>query len=214
MGLGEELSKIAGPKAEINPSRGWREKKGKLPATGPKTPKAPVEVVSSTRSPIPPISNASQAGGEVGSQENAKIGESLTVTGAALFQGDIIKQHEEKQEEGISIRVAHFLRDHPEPDDKEFHAWAESQGIETDEAEAAAYALASKYVAFVFGGKSKGVPPKGIDPEQLRMGIEVEKEHIDDPAAQAKIACDHLHEFKFYYDALNKMESELKRMGD
>jgi len=36
--------------------------------------------------------------------------------------------------------------------------------------------------------------PSSIDPEQLKMGIEVEKEHADDPVIARKIAIDHLKE--------------------
>jgi hypothetical protein len=129
----------------------------------------------------------------------------------AEFLGDKIKEHKENVGHDVSMAVAAFLRDNPSPDDKAFHAWAESKGFETDEAEAAAYDLASKYVKFVFGGKSKGVAPAGVDPEQLRMGIKVEHEHIDDSDVAEKIALDHLTEFKEYYTALDKMESELKR---
>jgi hypothetical protein len=131
----------------------------------------------------------------------------------AEFLGDKIKEHEESSKRNISVAVATFLRDNPDPSDEEFHKWAESSGFETDEAEAAAYSLASKYVKFVFGGRSKSKPPPDLDPEQLRMGIKVEQEHIDDPSVAEKIALDHLTEFKEYYTALDKMESELKRKG-
>lgn len=48
------------------------------------------------------------------------------------------------------------------------------------------------------------------DPEQLRIGIEVEKEHTDDPEIAAKIAKDHLNEIPDYYTRLLKMEKEAK----
>lgn len=49
---------------------------------------------------------------------------------------------------------------------------------------------------------------RGIDPDEMRMGIEVEKEHTDDPAKAAAIACDHLQELPDYYTRLTKMERE------
>lgn len=131
----------------------------------------------------------------------------------AAFLGDKIKESKEMSKDKLSLAVAEFLRDNPFPDDKAFHAWAESKGIDTDEAEAVAYALATKFVKFVFGGRSKSQPPADIDPDQLKKGIEVEQEHIDDPVVAEKIAIDHLTEFREYYTALDKMESELKRKG-
>ena len=54
------------------------------------------------------------------------------------------------------------------------------------------------------------VTPDKVDPEQLRMGIEVEFEHTKDPELARKIALDHLAEFPFYYTALADMERRLK----
>ena len=48
------------------------------------------------------------------------------------------------------------------------------------------------------------------DPEQLKMGIEVEKEHTNDPKIAEKIAKDHLDEIPDYYTRLLKMEKEAK----
>lgn len=47
----------------------------------------------------------------------------------------------------------------------------------------------------------------GIE-QQLKMGIEVEKEHTDDANEAAKIAIDHLQEDAEYYTKLKKMEEE------
>ena len=45
---------------------------------------------------------------------------------------------------------------------------------------------------------------------QLKIGIEIEKEHTDDDETAKRIAMDHLTEFAQYYDALVKMEKGLK----
>jgi hypothetical protein len=42
------------------------------------------------------------------------------------------------------------------------------------------------------------------DPEQLKIGIEVESEHTDDPEVAAFIARDHLDERKDYYKIVKK----------
>ncbi len=57
------------------------------------------------------------------------------------------------------------------------------------------------------GGYAEGMGDEDFDPEQLKMGIEVEMEHIDPshPHAEeiaAEIARDHLREHPRYYDAL------------
>ena len=47
-------------------------------------------------------------------------------------------------------------------------------------------------------------PDSDYDPEQLKAGIEVEKEHTDDPAVAKKIAKDHLGEKSDYYKILKE----------
>lgn len=46
------------------------------------------------------------------------------------------------------------------------------------------------------------------DPEQLKMGIEVEMEHTTSRKIAEKIAKDHLAEIPDYYTRLAKMEQE------
>ena len=66
---------------------------------------------------------------------------------------------------------------------------------------------------FMNGGKSKGIVPEDIDPEQLKQGIEVEYEHTANEMIARKIALDHLTEHPAYYSALKKMEEELDSLG-
>jgi len=54
----------------------------------------------------------------------------------------------------------------------------------------------------------KGVTEDNVDPEQLKMGIEVEMEHTDDPEISKNIALDHLAEIPDYYTRLAAMEAE------
>ena len=44
--------------------------------------------------------------------------------------------------------------------------------------------------------------PQEVDPKELKMGIEVEKEHTDNKHAAEKIARDHLAEHPDYYTRL------------
>lgn len=48
------------------------------------------------------------------------------------------------------------------------------------------------------------IKPEEVDPEELRMGIEVEHEHTNDPKIAEKIALDHLAENPRYYSQLKK----------
>jgi hypothetical protein len=77
------------------------------------------------------------------------------------------------------------------------------------------------------GGYASGRPDSDFDPEQLAMGIEVEKEHVikftdkgnvrkfkDSDLDKAKeIAKDHLAEIPDYYSRLDAMEEGSKEDG-
>lgn len=47
-----------------------------------------------------------------------------------------------------------------------------------------------------------------VDMDELKMGIEVEKEHTNDVELAKQIALDHLKEVPDYYTRLKKMEKE------
>ena len=49
---------------------------------------------------------------------------------------------------------------------------------------------------------------------QLEMGMEVEKEHTDDPEIAREIALDHLNEIPDYYTLLLGMEHEAEHESD
>lgn len=61
------------------------------------------------------------------------------------------------------------------------------------------------------GGKADKKKSSDFDPEQLKMGIEVEQEHTDDKKLAKEIAMDHLTEFPTYYTELKKMEKKLEK---
>jgi hypothetical protein len=102
--------------------------------------------------------------------------------------------------------VFDFFAQNPAPNDEAYHEFAESNGFDVHAAEAAAYALAGKYIMFLRGGKSQGLDPNSVDPEQLQMGIDIESEHSDDPTTRKKIALDHLAENPQYYTMLQQVE--------
>lgn len=63
------------------------------------------------------------------------------------------------------------------------------------------------------GGKSKVTSSevKKYRDREIKKGIEVEREHTDDPATAVEIAMDHLEEFPDYYTRLDKMEKTAKK---
>lgn len=115
-----------------------------------------------------------------------------------------------EQSESLDRKIIAFLKANPNPPDSKVHAFAEKEGIDTDDMEAAFYRFATAFAMFAGGGKAneKGFGKKDADPEQLRMGINVEKEHTPDAATAERIALDHLAEIPDYYTRLVKMERE------
>lgn len=59
--------------------------------------------------------------------------------------------------------------------------------------------------------KHGGDPDFKFDSKQLKMGIEVEKEHTDDPAISKQIAKAHLAEIPTYYTYLDAMEKQAEK---
>lgn len=92
------------------------------------------------------------------------------------------------------------------PSDSVVHKFAEDNSIDSHSLEDIIYEIL--YDIF-HGGKSKG-QDNGYDPEQIKMGMEVEKEHTSIPALARKISYDHLSEIPNYYTLLDKMESSAK----
>lgn len=60
-------------------------------------------------------------------------------------------------------------------------------------------------------GKHVEVSKDQFDSEQLKMGIEVEKEHTDDENIALEIAKDHLAEIPIYYTLLLQMEKDYRK---
>ncbi len=64
------------------------------------------------------------------------------------------------------------------------------------------------------GGKAENKSPLEYDPEQVKMGLNVEKEHTNNPLVAVEIATDHLEELPDYYTRLKKMEDDAKANGE
>ena len=106
-----------------------------------------------------------------------------------------------------------FLRGTPDPTDDDVHQWAKLHAYDLNSAESVLYKFATRYAIFMSTGKSSlaGITIKDVDMGELRMGVEVEQEHVDDIEMATKIAMDHLAEFSKYYTGLQQMEKALKQ---
>lgn len=62
-----------------------------------------------------------------------------------------------------------------------------------------------------FGGDAADIAL--YEPDQILMGIEIEKEHTPEIAKRIEIAMDHLDENPKYYTELAKMEGETKKLA-
>jgi len=118
----------------------------------------------------------------------------------------------------IHIAITEFLKKNPKPSDKEIHALARKMGIDEHKFEEHVYMMLSKELKEdkIPGGRADGMTAQdiaekhGVDvkkiEQQIKMGIKVEMEHVDDEELSKEIAMDHLEEIPDYYDRLAKME--------
>lgn len=88
--------------------------------------------------------------------------------------------------------------------------WCDKNGYDVPAVETEIYKFATKFANFLANGraKEKGLTAKDVDPKELKMGIEVEKEHTPDEDVVTRIALDHLAELPDYYTKLKKMEGD------
>lgn len=113
--------------------------------------------------------------------------------------------------------IKQWLIDTDNPTDEDFHALAESLGLNIHLAEGVAYDLVhelSKQASkdMIPGGKAdKKTDSKDFPKKQMELGGEVEMEHVDDKKKAKEISRDHLTEFPDYYSRLKKMEDEAKK---
>ena len=67
---------------------------------------------------------------------------------------------------------------------------------------------------FIPVGKHNHIDDNEFDPEELKMGIDVEFEHTNNPDIAKAIAKDHLAECSDYYTRLEEMEEECEEETD
>lgn len=113
---------------------------------------------------------------------------------------------EEAKDAELRAQLIEFFRTNKNPTDKDFHAFAETLGVDEHKAEEVAYSMLSEF----WGDGAYEKNPIEPDNEQLEMGIDVEMEHTSSPEMARRIALDHLSEVPDYYTRLKKMEDDAK----
>lgn len=98
--------------------------------------------------------------------------------------------------------------DHPHPEESELLDFCDKLNISPSEFGTALYSVLTDYMHAV--GKHRDVPDENYDPDQLKMGMEIELEHTNDYALSKEIAKDHLAEIPDYYTRLKDMEDTAK----
>lgn len=138
----------------------------------------------------------------------------------ATYVGDIFRNLDEGQLGGKVMDRMGFKRSIPLPDIPE--PVIEQTPQNADELVAALVGGASRgrrrhrvrsWEDKMPGGLADKKSPDDVDQEQLRMGVEVEMEHVDDPELAKEIAMDHLVEIPDYYSRLAQMEDEADALG-
>lgn len=113
----------------------------------------------------------------------------------------------------ITADVIGFLEKNPEPPAIVVRKFIEKSGYDENDVLFEINRLASKYVRFLTKGKSarQGIGEADVDPEQLALGIQIEKEHTDDLLTAKRIALDHLAEGVDYYTHLKRAEEKMEK---
>ena len=117
-----------------------------------------------------------------------------------------------KEENNIEEKVLDFFMDVKNPTDKQVHKLADDLGISPHDLEQEIYELLSTFTSGGFA-KEKGFKEEDADPKELKMGVDIEHEHLNKESKYAKFLAkrttlDHLAEIPDYNSKLAKMEGE------
>ena len=117
-----------------------------------------------------------------------------------------IPQPTQMPQNALSL-IMDFFSQNPNPQDVDFQAFAEQNGMDVSQANTLAYVLASKTVNLLRSGASveDQLDPNTVDPEQLQMGIEIEQRHTTDMPIAKKLALDNLAIDPEYYTMLQQI---------
>lgn len=109
-------------------------------------------------------------------------------------------------------KVVEFFKDNPnaDPETEDLYNWSDFGKVAPQSVDKAIYELMSIFVEFLTEGRAneEGVTEDDVDAEELKLGVEVEKEHTTNKEIARRVALDHLAEISDYYTRLAKMEEE------
>lgn len=116
------------------------------------------------------------------------------------FYREVSEEEEELKYSGL----VKFFMDNPHPTEDQLEELSDELNISLNEVEERMFRLLSSLLRTL--GKHNDISDDQFDQEQLQKGIEIEKEHTDDPLVAKMIAKDHLSEIPDYYSRLHDME--------
>jgi len=128
---------------------------------------------------------------------------------------EYITEENKDEEKIIKELISFYTKSDKSPSDKEYHKLAEKLKVETDYLESLSYKIIHMIIRGGLSSNFKGE----FDEKELKMGIEIEKEHmyIDKNDKKSvilgdilseKISKDHISEISNYYSLLKKMEKD------
>jgi len=121
-----------------------------------------------------------------------------------IIENYLKKLNENSKKVSYDDKIIEFFQENPNPDDHIVHAYAEELGMDPDDLEEYIYGLLTSLINL----KGGDIPDEKFDPNELKMGIEIEKEHHDNITITKAIAKGHLTEIPDYYTRLKNMEEE------
>lgn len=135
--------------------------------------------------------------------------ESETPSSEDIVELEMAARRRSEAESGkLNEDVLEFLRGNPNPTDDDVHKFVEGKGLDPHNIEPEFYKIATLVANLKHGNDDDSK----FDAGELSDGIEIEKEHSDNPAVAKMIAKAHLAEFPNYYTALKQMEQELQNI--
>lgn len=122
---------------------------------------------------------------------------------------------EKKEKAGLRETLIKLFTEKDPPKNGIVHATAKKLGIEPDEVENTIYSMFHMTLRgrMDLVGRHNDIDDSKFDAKQLKMGIEVEQEHVPDGLSEEagnelakRIAKDHLAENSIYYTHLKELE--------
>jgi hypothetical protein len=125
----------------------------------------------------------------------------------------ISEKYLSESEVNLDLIIMDFIKANPNSEDKSIHKLAKDLNIDTDQLEEKIYKILGSFLGYGKANKNK-FTENDADPEQLKMGIEIEMEHTNNKWIAKRIALDHLSEQwvkglkQTYYTDLKQMEKK------